>query len=215
VTKILSHKWVIRDGLVVPTDGSVTLGNVGVKIDATILYADLSDSTGLVDKKAAWFAADIYKMCLLCATKIIRGEGGEITAYDGDRVMAVYIGDEKEDSAVRSALKINWAVKNIINPAIEKKFGTGTYTVEQVVGIDTSSLMVAKTGVRNANDLVWVGRAANHAAKLCGRKGYPIFSTMAVYNSLPSNLRMLGDKHVWSYHEGKKVVGTNYWIALS
>jgi len=35
-----------------------------------------------------------------------------------------------------------------------------------VVGIDTSALFVARIGVRNDNDLVWVGRAANYAAKL-------------------------------------------------
>jgi class 3 adenylate cyclase len=38
--------------------------------------------------------------------------------------------------------------------------------VKQVVGVDRSSLWVARTGVRGDNDLVWVGRAANYAAKL-------------------------------------------------
>jgi class 3 adenylate cyclase len=36
-----------------------------------------------------------------------------------------------------------------------------------VIGIDTSKVLVARTGIRGANDLVWVGRAANYAAKLC------------------------------------------------
>ncbi|MGR3506281.1 MAG: hypothetical protein ACU0B7_10465 [Paracoccaceae bacterium] len=38
--------------------------------------------------------------------------------------------------------------------------------MKQVVGIDTSAIRVARTGVRGNNDLVWVGRAANYAAKL-------------------------------------------------
>ena len=42
---------------------------------------------------------------------------------------------------------------------------------KQSVGIDTSELFVARTGIRRANDLVWVGRAANHAAKLSARSG--------------------------------------------
>ena len=33
------------------------------------------------------------------------------------------------------------------------------------LGIDTSKLFVARTGIRKSNDLVWVGRAANYAAK--------------------------------------------------
>ncbi|RYZ64666.1 MAG: adenylate/guanylate cyclase domain-containing protein [Proteobacteria bacterium] len=215
VKKIFSDQWTIRDGTVVPDDDSVTLGNDGVNIAATVLYADLSDSTGLVDKKVAWFAADVYKSYLLCAAKIIRAEGGVITAFDGDRVMAIYIGDRKNSKAVRTALKLNWAVEHIINPAVEHRFGVGTYTVEQVVGIDTSSLLAAKTGIRNANDLVWVGRAANHAAKLCGRKGFTTFATTSVYNSLPSDLKISVGKNIWTYSGGKDVVGTNYWMPLT
>jgi len=89
-----------------------------------VLYADLAESTNLVDAHKAWFAAEVYKSYLHCASKIIRDEGGIITAFDGDRVMAVFIGDLKNTSAARSALKINHAVVNIINPAIKAKFST-------------------------------------------------------------------------------------------
>jgi len=34
----------------------------------------------------------IYKTFLHCAAKIIRSHKGVITAYDGDRIIAVYIG---------------------------------------------------------------------------------------------------------------------------
>jgi class 3 adenylate cyclase len=51
------------------------------------------------------FAAEIYKTFLHCAAKIIRSEDGVITAYDGDRIMAVFIGNAKNTSAVRAALK--------------------------------------------------------------------------------------------------------------
>jgi class 3 adenylate cyclase len=35
-----------------------------------------------------------------------------------------------------------------------------------VVGSDVSSLRAARIGVRGGNDIVWVGHAANYAAKL-------------------------------------------------
>src|SRR5207248_4620847 len=98
------------------------LNNDAVKLDATVLYADLSASTGLVDGYKQHFAAEIYKAYLHCAAKIIRSEDGVITAYDGDRVMAVFIGTSKNTSAARSALKINWAVKNIVNPALKDQY---------------------------------------------------------------------------------------------
>jgi hypothetical protein len=48
-----------------------------------VLYADLADSTKLVDEYQRPFAAEIYKTFLHCAGKIIRAEDGTITAYDG------------------------------------------------------------------------------------------------------------------------------------
>src|SRR5579872_3473706 len=147
VAATFRSQWTTRDGAVVPDDDSVTLGNDAVKIEATVLYADMADSTRLVDSKSATLAAEIYKTYLHCAGKIIRSEGGVITAYDGDRIMAVFIGNSKNTSAVRAALKINWAVREIITPAKNAIYTSDDYTLTQVIGIDTGSLFVAKTGV--------------------------------------------------------------------
>ena len=86
VADVFSAKWEERDGNVVPEDDSVSLANDAVKLKATVLYADLADSTELVDSQVAFVAAEVYKTFLHCAAKIIRSEDGEITAYDGDRV---------------------------------------------------------------------------------------------------------------------------------
>src|ERR1700737_1196233 len=116
VKKIFREVWSIRDGNVVPDTEDIALGNVGVKLNATVLYADMADSTKMVDTKSATVAAEVYKAYLYCAAKIITNEDGVITAYDGDRVMAVFIGDYKNTNAARAALKINYARTNIVNP---------------------------------------------------------------------------------------------------
>ncbi len=149
-----------------PEPEDLPLGNTAVEFArATILYADLSGSTKLVDAKKWTFAAEIYKAYLHCAATIIRNEGGEIVSYDGDRVMGVFIGSYQSTSAAKAGLKINYAVQKIVTPALKKQYSTA-YEVKQVVGIDTSEIRAARTGVRGDNDLVWVGRAANYAAKL-------------------------------------------------
>lgn len=184
VNKILQEKWSERDGRVVPESDGLKLGNDAVTLNGTVLYADLDDSTRLVDTKKPWFAAKIYKCYLGCAARIIRSEGGEITSYDGDRIMAVFIGNLKNSKAARTALKINFAVQKIINPAIKGQYTKVNFSVKHVVGIDTSDLFVARTGIRGANDLVWVGRAANYAAKLSARTGPATQITSEVYNRL-------------------------------
>ena len=185
VEKIFKDTWTTRDGQKVPESEDLGLGNDAVKLDGTVLYADLDESTNLVDNYYPEFAAEIYKAYLSCAAKVIRSEGGEITSYDGDRIMAVYIGDSKNSSAAESALKINYTVTEIINPLIKKHYPTTSYQVKQVVGIDSSELFIARTGIRGSNDLVWVGRAANYAAKLCSLSAnYPSRLTETVYNKL-------------------------------
>jgi hypothetical protein len=76
----------------------------------------------------------------------------------------------KRSNATTFGLKINYAVRSIINPAIKKKYADETDAVNRAVGIDVSKLFVATTGIRWSNDLVWVGRAANylHEKTRCG-----------------------------------------------
>lgn len=214
VKDIFANQWRTRDGTVVPDDTSVALSNDGVTITATVLYADLSDSTALVDNHSPKFAAEIYKSYLHCAAKILRSEKGTITAYDGDRVMAVFIGDYKNTSAVRAALRINWAVSHVINPAIKRQYGQDAYEVKQAVGIDTGKLLVAKTGIRNANDLVWVGTPANHAAKLCALDSYDTLITEEVYKKLNDSARFAANANMWKRmawtEMGRAIYGSNY-----
>jgi len=205
VKTILNQAWSEREGQKVPESEDLRLGNDAVKLEGTVLYADLDASTNLVDEYKPFFAAAIYKSYLHCTAKIIRSEGGVITSYDGDRIMAVYIGDYKNSSAARTALKINYAVNNIINPAIENQY-KNKYTVKQVVGIDTSPLFVARTGIRGSNDLVWVGRSANYAAKLTALSSdYASRITESVYNKLTKSAKYSNDgESIW-----EKVTWTN------
>lgn len=164
---------------------------------ATVLYADLDGSTNMVDGYSWQFSAEVYKNYLRCAAQVIRSENGVVTAYDGDRVMAVYTGDNKNTSAVRSALKINYAVWNIIRPAIKAQYPTYDFTLNHVVGIDTSQLRAARIGVRGDNDIVWIGRAANHAAKLTNISEKPIWITKAVYDKMNAEVKFSNGAAMW------------------
>ena len=216
VRKILRERWTTRQGQVVPDPEDLKLGNDAVLLDGTVLYADLSGSTDLVNQYKAWFAAEVYKCFLTCAARIIRSEDGEITAYDGDRIMAVFIGKSKNTTAARTALKINYSVSHIINPAIRSCYPNTNYTVKHVVGIDTSQLFVARIGVRGDNDLVWVGKAANYAAKLSDGSGPPSQVTEDVYNLLNNSVKYGRNRqHIWTpayCHElGNKRIYTSSW----
>lgn len=224
VNAIIRERWTETDGRVVPETENLELGNNGVNLNATCLYADLADSTNLVNTRSAQIAAEVYKCYLNCACRIIRHKGGVITAFDGDRVMAVFIGNPKNTPAVRAALAINHAVVKIINPAFQQTYQSmRNYTIRHCVGIDTGPVMVARTGIRGANDLVWVGRCANCAAKLCALRNnaYASYITCDVYDNMNKDVKFgddgvtnMWEEQSWTAQDGLRIYRSSYHWSL-
>ena len=220
VKRIFREQWQTRKGTKVPDPEELALGkNDAIEFDrATVLYADLSGSTALVDAMPWTFAAEIYETFLHCAAEIIKKEGGSITSYDGDRIMAVFIGGSQTTPAAKCGLKINYAVREIVNPALKKQYPDKSYVVKQVVGIDTSPIRAARTGVRGDNDIVWVGRAANYAAKLtelnCAERtwltddAYDHLQDVAKYGGEPK--QNMWKKYTWKAHGDRVIYGSTW-----
>jgi class 3 adenylate cyclase len=217
VRKTHADVWAKRDGQQVPDTDDLSLGNDAVLLEGTVLYADLAESTGLVSGYKDWFAAEVYKNYLYCAARIVRLRGGVITAYDGDRVMAVFLGDSKNSEAAKCGLHIAYAAKEILRPAITAKYPENTYALKQKVGVDTSSLFIARTGIRGSNDLVWVGNAANNAAKMAALStDYTTYISATVYHRLREQSRYGGESSddMWTdlgtSALGYKIYGSNW-----
>src|SRR5712664_4086125 len=89
VKRIFKDGWSKAKATVVPDPADIGLGNDAKEIDdGVVLYADLAESTSMVNTQTPTFSAEVYKAYLFAAAKIIRDAGGDITAYDGDRIMA-------------------------------------------------------------------------------------------------------------------------------
>lgn len=201
VADIIKQPWDIRDGQVVPETGDIALKGGGVRLDATILYADLADSTGLAMKFDKRVAAKVAKAFLSTCSRIIRDHSGEIRSFDGDRVMAAFIGESKNTSAAKCALKINYCFLKILKPKFESAFPklSSEFSLAHCTGIDTSEMLIVRGGIRNNNDLVWIGRAPNIAAKLSDFRESPYHSyiTVDVYNRLADEAKISEGKEMW------------------
>jgi len=197
VSNILRRRWFIRDGRTIPQTQDVVLKDGGVKLDATVLYADLKQSSELATDFQYRTASKIIKAFLFCNSHIIRRNRGRIRSFDGDRVMGIFIGDNKNICAVRSALKINYVVRNIIKPRVTEYFTSieeEGFEISHCVGVDASNFLAVRAGIRGSNDLVWVGRAPNLAAKFSEiRDGNNnTYISEEVYNYLDSSLMVGG-----------------------
>ncbi len=72
VISVISNTWNIRNGQVVPFSDEVTLAGGAVRLKATMIYADLSDSTELAMRFDRRIAAKVIKSFLRCAARLIR-----------------------------------------------------------------------------------------------------------------------------------------------
>lgn len=112
--------------------------------------------------------------------------------------MAVYLGERARSRAAITALKINWLVLNILRPKIEGKYPTlkeGGFSLTHCTGVDVSEVLVVRAGIRNSNDLIWVGRAPNVAAKLSALRDAPYHSFISadVYSSMADDAKNGGE----------------------
>lgn len=192
---LMSTAWNETAGTTVPKTADVALKNGAVRLEAAYLYADLGQSTLLQKNFKDWFAAQIIRMYLNGTSQIIRNNGGSLKSFDGDRVMGIFVGDNKRNIAASTALQINWLVSQCISPIIKERLKDQPtkWTMTHGVGVDVGEAFITRAGVRNAsgetthNDLISVGRAPNIAAKLSAIRdlgGGSIVITKDVYSCL-------------------------------
>ena len=204
IDNILKTSWDLRQGRTVPYSEDIVLDGGGVQLDGTVLYADLAQSSLLGSEFQKKTAAKVIKSFLRCCTKIITAHDGIVTSFDGDRVMGIYIGDSKNSNAAKSALKINYAVQEIIKPKIEASFRSmneTSYKIGHAVGIDTSNMLSVRAGQRGSNDLIWIGRSPNFAAKLSEIRepNYASYISEDVYKRLDDSAKIASkqNKNMW------------------
>ena len=198
VNRILNSTWDTREGRKVPEMEEIALEGGAVQLDATVLYSDLSESSKLATDFHRKTAAKVIKSFLYCASRIIADAGGAITAFDGDRVMGVFIGDRKNSGSAICALKINHAVQNIIEPRLLQQFSSvrdSGFKIRHAVGIDTGPILAVRSGIRGSNDIVWVGRAPNFAAKLSSIREdrYRSYVSNDVFEQMADDAKIGGD----------------------
>jgi class 3 adenylate cyclase len=203
VSDILKEPWNITEGRVVPKTEDIVMKNGGRRVDATYLYADLAGSSKLAQSLTKEAAAKIIRAYINTASRILRNFDGEIRSFDGDRVMAVFMGEKKNWNAVRASLGIQWAVLHVLRPAIRENWSDGANfnEIDHGVGIDTGEALIVRGGVRDNNDLISVGAAPNVAAKLSDiRDGYSVHISDRVHEQLTDDLLTYDDgrQRIWN-----------------
>ncbi|MCR9261499.1 MAG: adenylate/guanylate cyclase domain-containing protein [Pseudomonadaceae bacterium] len=219
VQTIINTLWTKRKGQQVPLTPQVALAGGAVELDATFLYADLANSSNMVKELDQRVAAKIIKSFLATSAKLIRHRGGNIVSFDGDRILGVFYGGNKNTSAARCALNINHTVTKVIRPKFEAQYDSvrrASFKIQHGVGVDTGTVLAVRGGARGRNDLIWIGRAPNLAAKLSDLREAPYcsFITAPVYNGMLDSSKFSDGKYMWE-KSSRSFLGDNINIYRS
>lgn len=202
VQNTIDTQWNKRNGNKIPNTEDIALAGGAVEIDATFLYADLASSSKMAKELDRRVTAKILKSFLAAVSKLVKHNGGKIVSFDGDRVMGVFYGTSKNSDAAKCALQIKHVVQNVIKTKFENKYETvrnASFSINHGVGVDTGTVFAVRGGVRGDNDIIWIERAPNLAAKLSDLREtpYQTFITKRVYDWLSDSSKYSGDKDMW------------------
>jgi adenylate cyclase len=126
----------------------------------TVLFADISDSTGLAESLGAKRFGEILKQYYRGMTDIVFEHGGLIDKYLGDGIMAVFgiTGNfpDPEERAVRAGLAMLDFIEKLSN-RIDVEMNIG-------VGINTGNVVAGYVGTKERVELTFLGDVVNVAA---------------------------------------------------
>ena len=200
--QVLSTKWDERNGNVIPEAEDLTIIDDAVKIEATFLYADLAGSSKLARICPWGTTAKIIKTYLKLSTQLIRAYEGEIRSFDGDRVMGIFKGEYPNTNASKCAREIDWCVENILNIKAKEKFKSikqSNIHITHCIGIDVGEAVAVRAGIRDNNDLIWIGTAPSVAAKLSDVRNYPycVYITDRCYKKMTDQAKKANGADIW------------------
>src|SRR6266545_4210210 len=106
----------------VPDNDDVPLGKKAMEFEATVLFVDVRQSTDITDSFRRQTAAKMMKAYFSGAVRIINANGGAVRSFNGDGMLAFFMGDPRSTPAVKAAMHIDWFVSELLQPKFGKYF---------------------------------------------------------------------------------------------
>lgn len=151
----------------IPKKNHLTFGNTVAEIEhAKVFYIDMRKSRQILTDATDFWSAKIHKAFLTAVTRCIENREGHLRSFNGDGILAFFIGDNAASRAVRAAMEI----KGFVNHINEILIGESKKAIDFGIGIGQGPIMVVKSGKsgddQTKQDLVWIGVALYVAVEL-------------------------------------------------
>ena len=156
-------------------------------IDAVVWGADLRDSTGRIERLGMERYLALLNGFLECAAGAVQDNGGEILAYPGDAVLAIFRADSSAEAAC-AALSAAAEFRRRVYDVNENLAEVGAEPLRAGLGIHRGKLAFGNIGTGNRQAFTAIGPAVNVVNRLetmTKSQPYPVILSDAVASLLP------------------------------
>lgn len=182
--EILRASYEVKEGSSIPAPEDVPYGHAAKRFKASVLSIDIRNSSGLLSH-GDLHAGKVHKAFLrICAQTVLRFDG-EIRAYNGDGLLALWKANSKEEltSPVRAAMGIKWMICSKMHDMFQK------YNFDFGLGLSWGEITALRAGVPRVdggNDLIFLDEAINKAVVIAKQARSPnhVECTHVFYSNL-------------------------------
>lgn len=201
----------------VPVPEDIPLGNNAATFEAVTLFVDIRQSSDIAETFRLQTAAKMMKAYFDGAVRIASTNGGYVRSFNGDGMLALFRGDSQRNNAVKAAMQVKWFVRQFLRPKFERYFSNNEAALGQTldfdvgIGVDQGTIFAVRVGIKGTNDVAWIGRGTNTAAKLAGLASSPrnIWITRAIYAQLNDSRKTSKGIGMWSAEEFHTIGGVS------
>lgn len=190
----------------VPNPEDIPLGNRAAQLETTALFVDVRQSSDITNVFRRQTAAKMMKAYFDGAVRVINANEGAVRSFNGDGMLALFVGNSRSNNAVKAAMQLKWFVRDVLSPRFEKFFLRKKDALGNALdfnvgcGLDEGTVFAVRVGIKGTNDVSWVGRCTNTSSKLSNIAQPPknVLITRAVYKRLNDDRKYSEGTLMWS-----------------
>jgi class 3 adenylate cyclase len=151
----------------VPKVNDLTFGNSVKKMPhAVVMFIDMRKSRKILSDASDFWSIKIHKSFIRAVTHCLEKRDGHMRSFNGDGILAFFVGENAASRAVKSAMEIKGFVRELNELLLERDLKK----VDFGIGIAQGKVQVAKSGKGGDNqtrqDLIWIGLPVYVAVEL-------------------------------------------------
>ena len=181
--------------------GALTPSTKGTRVEVCVLFADIRDYTSISEHMIPEDVISFLNRYYEGVVKAIHDEGGSVTTFMGDGIMAVFGAPNSLENPCLAALSASKAMLKAVDRLNAAPESSGSPPLKIGIGLHVGMAVMGHVGASDRHDYSAIGDVTNTASRIEGltkAAGFPIVCSRAVFEAVgcPADFHALGEKAI-------------------